>query len=78
MLRAEFDSDYWLQWLTKVAAPQPMTSWQQAFKSQQGLAQQHNTRQFLNELAVMFANQSNERLSAIYQGLLTVRKEAGI
>jgi len=43
------DTD-WQTWFSRITSPAPMPSWGDAFASQAGLAQRHNTQAFLNAL----------------------------
>jgi hypothetical protein len=40
-------ADYWKRWFQRIAAPAPLPSWDQAYRSAAGLARRHNTRAFL-------------------------------
>jgi len=45
------------RWLEAVTTPQGMKSWDEAFRSEAGLARLHNTKQFLRALHTMLVQQ---------------------
>lgn len=55
--RGAFSSEEWSAWLAAIAAPATLSSWNQAFSSQAGLARKHNVAAFVQVLWV------NARLS---------------
>jgi hypothetical protein len=50
MRRGLVPSDTFARWLTEVATPKGMASWEEAFRREKGMAQLHNTKQFLRAL----------------------------
>lgn len=48
------------EWLNDIAEPAPMDKWNQAFSSQQGMWQLHNTKQFLRALRQAIQQQQLE------------------
>ena len=69
MLRESMTLDYWSEWLT-VAAQPPFSSWQEAYKTNKGLAALHNTQSFFNRLLVWTASSKNAKLTAINEQVL--------
>ena len=51
--RGLHDAQFWSTWMETIAAPAPLASWSDAFKSQAGLAKRHNTQAFVQVLYVM-------------------------
>jgi hypothetical protein len=49
----------WQTWLRQVTDPAPLTTWRDAFNSQTGLAQRHNTVGFLQALYVLVQENGN-------------------
>ena len=60
--RGLHDSAYWSAWLATLAAPAPLPSWEEAFKTQAGLARKHNTEAFVQVLYVMVRESGDEAL----------------
>ena len=48
--RDVFTESEWTAWLARIAAPAPLNDWSEAFSSQRGLAQRHNTAAFFQTL----------------------------
>lgn len=48
--RGAFTEQEWTQWLTTLAQPAPLETWNDAFGSEDGLAQRHNVKLFFNAL----------------------------
>lgn len=57
--RGLLDAPYWPHFVQAIAAPQPLTRWDDAFTSQAGLARLHNTKGFLRA-ALSLVNQLND------------------
>jgi hypothetical protein len=51
--RQLIEADWWRTLLDQISAPSPLTTWDQAFNSEAGLARLHNTKSFL---LVLYAN----------------------
>ena len=47
-----FDTAQWSAWIAALAAPAPMAGWDEAWRSEAGLARRHNLRAFLMALHV--------------------------
>jgi len=47
-----FDTAQWSTWIAALAAPAPMAGWDEAWRSEAGLARRHNLRAFLMALHV--------------------------
>ncbi|MGJ8561959.1 MAG: DUF2785 domain-containing protein [Alphaproteobacteria bacterium] len=48
--RGAFTEAEWTHWLAEMAKPDPLETWNAAFKSEAGLAQRHNVKLFFNAL----------------------------
>lgn len=76
-LRNEHSIEAWQDWLSKITNPQPLNSWQEAYKSQFGLAKLHNTRQFLLEVQSLLSTTENpflqNMLPDVQQALTVIR-----
>ena len=51
--RGLHDIAFWNDWFAALASPAPLARWDEAFKSQAGLARRHNTQAFVQVLYVM-------------------------
>ena len=73
--RGLHDAAFWSAWLTALAAPAPLPRWNEAFKSQAGLARRHNTQAFIQTLYVMVRVSGDEALvQRLQPGLLAALK----
>lgn len=63
----------WRAWFARVLSPAPMTTWDQAFSSEAGLARRHNTRAFLLSLFASISSSENagvrQLLAPVSEGL---------
>lgn len=57
--RGQRDTAYWQRFVDAVASPAPLATWGDAFTSQPGLAQLHNTKSFLRA-TLSLVNQLND------------------
>lgn len=73
-LKEHHNEEDWQRWLKQYINPAPLTSWQQAFSSQQGLAKLHNARQFLNAMYVIIADSKNAQLQMLKAELTNTLK----
>lgn len=48
--RGLLDADFWNRYVSRVASPAPLKSWDDAFNTQAGLARLHNVKSFLRAL----------------------------
>lgn len=64
----------WKNWLQQYITQAPNTNWQQAYKSQQGLAKLHNAREFLNAMFVLIADSENAQLQMLKPALTVAIK----
>jgi len=64
-MRGERTEQDWTEWLAPLINPAPMNSWNDAFKSEAGLARLHNVKAFLQALYIGTNNSSNERVKAL-------------
>lgn len=58
-------ADYWNAWFQRIAAPAPLPAWDQACRSQAGLARRHNTRAFLLVVYSDIRDSKNPDLTAL-------------
>lgn len=69
------DEAYWTTWLAGLAAPAPFASWDDALRSQAGLARRHNAQAFVQVLYVMVHESGDAALVArLRPGLLAALK----
>lgn len=61
-LSKKYSAKDWQVWIESVTDPAPLSSWSQAYKSQNSLAKLHNVQSFLNSLYAMIKNSKNEML----------------
>ena len=73
-LQEQHSEEDWQRWLKQYINPAPLSNWQQAFSSQQGLAKLHNARQFLNAMFVMIADSKNAQLQMLKAELTNTLK----
>jgi len=57
--------EQWQQRLDKLMSPSPFTSWQDVYKSEEGLHKLHNTKLFILELYKMLKTNDVERLNVL-------------
>ena len=72
--RGLYTADEWRDWLTKVSAPAPLASWNEAFTSRAGLAKRHNVRAFLSVLYVNARESSDQNIQSLIPGLQSALK----
>ncbi len=73
-LRGLLDDGYWQKWFGQVASPAPIASWGEAWKGEAGLAQRHNTLDFLyalHFLAISTKDAKGEFLATLCRGAIT-------
>jgi len=61
-LSKKYTAKDWQVWIKNLTDPAPLSSWSQAYKSQNSLAKLHNVQSFLNSLYAMIKNSKNEML----------------
>ena len=71
--RGLHDAAFWNAWFAALASPAPLARWDEAFKSQAGLARKHNTQAFVQVLYVMVRESGD---AALQQRLLPGLVEA--
>lgn len=59
----------WENWLEKVTNPLPLSTWGNAYQSQQGLAKLHNTQSFLRAFYALIKASKNETLISMVPAL---------
>ena len=68
--------DEWMKWLTDISKPRPeISSWDDAFSSQAGLAKRHNLTAFLSALHLNATSSDNENVKALMPGLTAAIRE---
>ena len=72
--RGEISEQGWTNWFAKIADAAPLTSWNDAFSSREGLAKRHNTSSFVNVLYVNATASANENLKILLPGAIEVLK----
>lgn len=73
--RGMHDEAWWTAWLGALAAPAPSSSWDDALRSQAGLARRHNAQAFVQVLYVMVQESGDPALMArMRPGLLAALK----
>tara|TARA_R110000744_G_scaffold15549_3_gene43284 strand:+ start:999 stop:1955 length:957 start_codon:yes stop_codon:yes gene_type:complete len=70
LLKNQHSEQDWQNWLQNYITPTPLKSWQQAYTSQQGLAQLHNARAFLGAVFASIADSNNELLKTLKPALV--------
>jgi hypothetical protein len=70
--RGFYSPDEWREWLTRVASPAPLASWDAAFTSRAGLARRHNVHAFIQVLYVNARESSQQNVQALIPGLQAV------
>lgn len=64
-MRGLISSQEWTAWFEQLASPAPMSTWDQAFQSNAGLAKRHNTRAFLLVVYSEIRDSQNEQLAVL-------------
>jgi hypothetical protein len=64
--RGSFDAQNWHEWAAQLGDPAPLTSWNNAYISEQGLARLHNIKAFLNVIYINANESSNENIKMLY------------
>lgn len=64
-MRGLHSPEEWSAWFEQIAAPAPLSAWDQAFQSNAGLARRHNTRAFLLVVASEVRDSRNEQLATL-------------
>lgn len=68
-LQEQHTTQDWKNWLQQYITKAPTANWQQAYKNNQGLANLHNAREFLNTLFVLIADSQNKQLQMLKPAL---------
>lgn len=63
--RGLLEATYWRQFVAAIAAPEPLTRWDDAFTSQAGLARLHNTKGFLRAALALVNQLNNSGVTAL-------------
>jgi hypothetical protein len=69
--------DDWNRWFERVSAPDPLSAWGDAFRSQAGLAKRHNTLAFLRALYVFLREDGGEEQRRLLMPLLEAIRRIG-
>lgn len=72
--RGEIAADNWALWFDMLANPAPLESWNEAFKSEAGLARLHNLKGFAQVLYLNASLSENPNMVAIADGAMTLLK----
>lgn len=73
-MRGLHSTQEWDNWFQQIAAPAPLTNWQQAFQSNAGLAKRHNTKAFLLVVYTEIRHSQNENLGKLVPGVTEALK----
>lgn len=71
--RGAYTEAEWTAWLARASQPAPLSSWEEAFRTQAGLARRHNTMAFLSVLYVNARIAATPELAPLLPGV-----EAGL
>lgn len=63
--RALLDEAYWQQWFAKAQSPAPLAAWSEAWQGEAGLAQRHNTLDFLYALHFLAISAKDSRADSL-------------
>jgi len=74
-LNDEFTKSEWREWLQPFSEPTPLKNWQEAFKTEAGLAKLHNTRAFLQALYALVGESKNEQLIMMKNDIVNALKQ---
>lgn len=66
-MRGDLTEQNWTDWLAPLVDPAPMSSWGDAYKSEDSLARLHNVKSFLQALYVSASMSSNEEVKTLIQ-----------
>ncbi len=69
--RGIIEEEYWSRWFERVASSEPLESWGDSFSSQAGLAQRHNTLNFLMALHLNAVFAEDEALAQRVMNTIT-------
>lgn len=67
--RGAFTEAEWTAWIEEISAPAPLDSWSAAFRSESGLAQRHNVKQFLHALYLNASLSEDENTRRLLPGV---------
>lgn len=70
--RGKLNETQWADWFANLASPAPLASWEDAWKSQTGLAKRHNTRMFAESLYVYATAYPGEHTQVLADGALSL------
>jgi len=68
-LRNQHSVDDWQNWLKALTSPEPFNSWNDVYKSQQGLSKRHNSQAFLYALYGKIKQSKNNVLASMIPAL---------
>ncbi len=77
LMRQEVTMSHWRAELEKAIKPQGLSSWGETYKSQAGLAQQHNVYAFFSALTSYISYQENARLTELAAEVATLTRTIG-
>ncbi|WP_085299819.1 DUF2785 domain-containing protein [Cognaticolwellia mytili] len=73
-LQEQHTEQDWKNWLQQYITKAPTANWQQTYKNNQGLANLHNAREFLNAMFVLIADSKNTQLQMLKPALTAAIK----
>lgn len=71
-LKGAFSPEDWAAWMKELSDPAPFQDWSEVYRSQQGLAQLHNTKAFANAVYINAQNSQNPDVKALAAPALEV------
>ncbi len=76
-LSESYDIDVWQRNLDKLMNPTPFSSWQDMYRTEQGLHKLHNTRAFLLELYRLTSSNNIDRLKLLQPSIESALRQLG-
>lgn len=73
--REVFTDQEWQDWLVQFAGPGALGSWDQAFKSESGLARRHNVTAFLSAISISASASNSDALKPLAVGAMQALKQ---
>ena len=73
--RGAFSQEEWTAWIAKISASTPLDSWSASFRSESGLAQRHNVKEFLNAIYLQASLSQNDGTRQLLPGTIEALKQ---
>lgn len=73
--RGAFSQGEWTNWVEKISASAPLDSWSASFRSESGLAQRHNVKEFLNAIYLNASLSQNDGTRQLLPGTIEALKQ---